>query len=140
MQGDDPSRSDAGRWTISSAGSSSRYGDLQHAPIGSGGYPCDLIDQLLALGRLNAQTRAATKQTFEVSIQKPHATVDQQCGLEQPVAVVQAAIVDSNRLRRIRRCNAVDEQREGHVMIASAAEIPCEPRARSTPRALARVS
>ena len=59
----------------------------------------------------------------------------QQCGFEQAIAVVQAAIVDGKRVRRDRRVTAIDEHARSVIALDSDA-----PRARSTPRALARVS
>src|SRR4030095_14654000 len=79
----------------------------------------------------DTETFAAEYQAAQMLFEKSHAALHQQRAFEQAVAVVQAAILHCDRLQRIRRADAVDQNGSRHAST---------PSARSTPRAFARVS
>src|SRR6185436_17234667 len=119
------------RWSIAAWPDTARHDDLQYGALGRSAEALHVRAQHGTVRRYDAEPFAAERKASQVLLEKSHASLRQQRSLEDTVAVVETAILHSDRVQRIGRADAVDEDCSRHAST---------PNARNTPRAFARVS
>src|SRR5690606_34961508 len=96
--------------TIATPARSSCHDDLEHAEMVPGRDLRDLASQGGHVRRGDAQSSATVEQALQMVVEKTNATLHQQRGFKQTVAVLQATIVGTYQLRWL----SIDQHRECH--------------------------